>query len=94
MRKIDHLIRAARLLVILSIPNLSIANDGDFDADNDFPAVGRIAAVTTVFGQARFAGAYCSGSLIAEDVFSRQATANFLIHPGWPRFQVMLWNTG
>ena len=68
MRNIDRFICAASLLVILSITNLSVANDGDFDADNDFPAVGRIAAVATVFGNVRYAGAYCSGSLVAADV--------------------------
>ncbi len=69
MKKIDRLMGVAALLMILSIPNLSTANDGDFDVNNDFPAVGRIAAVTTVVGRIDFAGAYCSGSLIAENIF-------------------------
>jgi hypothetical protein len=57
------------LLMILLAPILAIANDGDFDANSDFPAVGRIAAVATIFGELDYAGAYCSGSLVAEDVF-------------------------
>jgi len=81
MKKFDRLMSIAGLLMILSIPNSSTANDGDFDADNDFPAVGRIAAVTTVFGEVRFAGAYCSGSLIAEDVFLTAGHCQFFDTP-------------
>jgi hypothetical protein len=69
MRTLLHFSRAALLLVALSMPSLSIANDGDFDVNNAFPAVGRIAAITTVSGSVRYAGAYCSGTLIAENVF-------------------------
>jgi len=69
MKTINHLLSIFGLLMILSIPSWTTANDGDFDVNNDFPAVGRIAAITTVLGEVDFAGAYCSGSLIAEDVF-------------------------
>jgi hypothetical protein len=69
MRKLRHLIRFTHLLAILSLPNLAVAGDGDFDVDNVFPAVGRIAGLVTVSGDVRYAGAYCSGSLVAEDVF-------------------------
>ncbi len=69
MKTINQLLSMFCLLMILSIPSRTTANDGDFDVNNDFPAVGRIAAITTVSGRVDFAGAYCSGSLIAEDVF-------------------------
>jgi len=81
MRRFERLFRAALLLVILLIPDLSIANDGDFDTDNHFPAVGRIASVTTVFGDLRYAGAYCSGSLVAEDVFLTAGHCQFFDTP-------------
>jgi hypothetical protein len=48
MRTMNHSMSIVVLLAILSIPGWSAANDGDFDADNDFPAVGRIAAITTM----------------------------------------------
>ena len=94
MRRIDHLVRAARLLVILAIPNSSIASDGDFDADNDFPAVGRIAAITTVLGEVEYAGAYCSGSLIEKDVFLTAGHCQFSDVPRLaedPGFAVEYW---
>ena len=69
MKMINQLSSIASLLIILLMPKLTIANDGDFDANDDFPAVGRIAAITTVFGEVDFVEAYCSGSLIAEDIF-------------------------
>jgi hypothetical protein len=69
MKTINRSMSIVALLVTLSIPSWTTANDGDFDVNNDFPAVGRIAAITTVFGEVDYAGAYCSGSLIAEDVF-------------------------
>ena len=77
----DKLFSVASLLIILLIPNLAIANDGDFDANNDFPAIGRIAAVVTVFGEIDFAGAYCSGSLVAEDVFLTAGHCQFFDVP-------------
>lgn len=69
LKTINHLMSILCFLMILSISSGTTANDGDFDVNNDFPAVGRIAAITTVLGKVNFAGAYCSGSLIAEDVF-------------------------
>jgi hypothetical protein len=69
MKTINHSPSIVALLVILSMPSWSTANDGDFDVNNDFPAVGRIAAITTVSGRVDYAGAYCSGTLIADDVF-------------------------
>jgi hypothetical protein len=69
MKTIHHSVSIVALLVFLSIPSWSAANDGDFDVDNDFPAVGRIAAIATVSGSVDYAGTYCSGTLIAEDVF-------------------------
>lgn len=81
MKKIHQSICVASFLKVLLLPNLTIANDGDFDANNDFPAIGRIAAVTTVFGKVNFAGAYCSGSLIAEDVFLSAGHCQFFDTP-------------
>ena len=67
METINHSTSIVALLAILSIPSWSTANDGDFDVNNNFPAVGRIAAITTVSGRIDYVGAYCSGTLIAED---------------------------
>jgi hypothetical protein len=47
----NKLFSVASLLIILLFPGLTIANDGDFDANNDFPAIGRIASVVTIFGE-------------------------------------------
>ncbi len=69
MKTINQLMSIVCLLMILSIPSRATASDGDFDVNNDFPAVGQIAAVATVSGTVNFAGVYCSGSLIAQDVF-------------------------
>jgi hypothetical protein len=77
MQTANHLMSILGILMILAIPSWTTANDGDFDVDNDFPAVGRIAAITTVFGEVDYAGAYCSGSLITEDVYLTAAHCQF-----------------
>jgi hypothetical protein len=94
MKKLDQLMSAAGLLVILSMPNPSTANDGDFDANNDFQAVGRIAAITTVSGRVDYVGAYCSGTLIAEDVFLTAGHCQFYDTPRLandPRYAAEYW---
>jgi hypothetical protein len=94
METINHSTSIVALLVILSMPSLSVANDGDFDANNDFPAVGRIAAITTVSGRVDYVGAYCSGTLIAEDVFLTAGHCQFSDAPRLaadPRYAAEYW---
>lgn len=94
MTTVHHLMSILASLMILAIPSWTTANDGDFDVDNDFPAVGRIAALTTVFGEVDYAGAYCSGSLIAEDVFLTAGHCQFSDVPrlaGEPGYAVEYW---
>ena len=54
---------------VLSISDFTRANDGVLDVDNEFPAVGTILEIATRDGRLRYVGGYCSGSLIAPDVF-------------------------
>ena len=57
------------LVWLLLLPDFAKANDGELDVDNEFPAVGMILAVATIDGRLDFVGGYCSGSLIAPDLF-------------------------
>lgn len=57
------------LSIWLFSANLAHANDGVFDANNDFPAVGTVGGIVTISGELDYAGVYCSGSLIRDDIF-------------------------
>ena len=67
--RLTRAIALASFALALSIPDFTRANDGVLDVDNEFPAVGTILEVATRDGQLRWVGGYCSGSLIAPDVF-------------------------
>ena len=62
-------IAAAVLASILSVAAVAQANDGVLDAANEFPAVGQIFSIATIDGGLNYVGGYCSGSLIAPDLF-------------------------
>ena len=44
-------------------------SDGVFDANDEYPAVGVVAAVVTISGELDFVGAFCSGTLISPDTY-------------------------
>jgi hypothetical protein len=45
------------------------ASDGVFDENDEYPAVGVMAAVVTISGELDFAGPFCSGTLISPDTY-------------------------
>jgi hypothetical protein len=45
------------------------ASDGVFDENDEYPAVGVVAAVVTISGELDYAGAFCSGTLIRPDTY-------------------------
>ena len=53
--------------LLLTSATVAQGNDGEFDEDGDYPAVGVMAAVITIGGQIAWAGIFCSGTLIVSE---------------------------
>jgi len=90
----NRAIAVASFALVLSIPDFTQANDGMLDVDNEFPAVGTILEVATRDGRLRYVGGYCSGSLIAPDVFLTAGHCQFFdtrARLETPGFEVEYW---
>jgi hypothetical protein len=87
-------IAVASFALMLLMPDFTKANDGLLDVDNEFPAVGTILEVATRDGRLRYVGGYCSGSLIAPDMFLTAGHCQFFDTRALlevPGFEVEYW---
>jgi len=90
----DRLIVIASFALVLLMADFTKANDGVLDVDNEFPAVGTILEVATRDGRLRYVGGYCSGSLIAPDMFLTAGHCQFFDTRALlevPGFEVEYW---